>query len=128
MSLHVSGIVRVITDPEMKTFDSGSSVVKFYGGMNEGKDKSGEYIRNGIDVEAWNKTGQVIIDYAPKGSSILVTGIILKEEWSDKDTGAKRSKHTLKASRVELLPRSNSSDASTAASSDSFVGDEEIPF
>jgi len=127
MSLYASGNIRVITDPEMKTFESGSSVVKFYGGLNEGKDKNGEYIRNGIDVEAWNKTGQVIIDYAPKGSMVFVSGTVVKEEWLDKDTGAKRSKHTLKASRIELLPRSEAA-AAPAASSGLFEGSEEIPF
>lgn len=129
MSLFASGVVRIITDPEVRTFETGSQVIKFYGGLNEGKDKEGEYIRNGIDVEVWNKNAQVILDYAPKGTSIFVSGNVIKEEWNDKETGAKRSRHTLKASRVELLPRSEAAPAAAATGgSDLFEGSEEIPF
>lgn len=128
MSLYASGPVRIVTDPEAKFFESGTSVVKFFGGLNEGKDKNGDYIKNGIDVEAWNKTGQVILDYAPKGSVIHVSGNIVREEWTDKDTGAKRSKHILKASRIELLSGSASSGQANAAPSEPSVDHDEIPF
>lgn len=113
MSLYAQGNVRVLTDPDIKYFESGTSVAKFLGGLNEGKDKDGNYINNAIEVEAWNKTAEVIINYAPKGSSIFVSGNIRQEEWEDKDTGAKRRKHVLKAGRIELLPRQG--DAPTGA-------------
>lgn len=127
MSLYCSGPVRVVTDPDAKYFESGTSVVRFYGGLNEGKDKNGEYIKNGIEVEAWNKTGQVIIDYAPKGSIIHVSGYLHREEWDDKDTGAKRSKHILKANRIELLP-SNTGGTASSAPAAAAPDDDEIPF
>lgn len=110
MSLYAQGVVRVLTDPDAKYFESGSSVVKFLGGLNEGKDKDGNYINNAIEVEAWNKTVEVIVNYCPKGSSVFVSGNIRQEEWEDKDTGAKRRKHVLKAGRIELLPRTTDGD------------------
>lgn len=133
MSLYAQGVVRVLTDPDTKFFESGSSVVKFLGGLNEGKDKDGNYINNSIEIEAWNKNGEVIINYAPKGSSLFVSGNIRQEEWDDKDTGAKRRKHVFKAGRVELLPRSGDSQGATAPLAGSPFGaspvtDEEIPF
>lgn len=128
MSLYASGLVRVITDPEARYFESGTSVVKFFGGLSEGKDKDGEYIKNGIDVEAWNKTGQVIMDYAPKGSVIHVSGNVVREEWMDRETGAKRSKHVLKASRVELLSKNSTPSSSTASPFDNSSEDDDIPF
>ena len=118
MSLYASGNVRVLTDPDVKFFDSGLSVVKFLGGLNEGKDKDGNYINNSIEVEAWNKTGEVIVNYAPKGSTIFVSGNIRQEEWDDKDTGAKRRKHVLKAGRIELLPKSGDGTAASASAPD----------
>ena len=115
MSLYAQGVVRVLTDPDARYFDSGKSVVKFLGGLSEGKDKDGNYINNSIEVEVWNQTGEVIINYCPKGSSVFVSGNIRQEEWDDKDTGAKRRKHVLKAGRIELLPKANETDPAAAA-------------
>lgn len=115
MSLYAQGVVRVITDPDAKYFESGFSVVKFLGGLNEGKDKDGNYISNAIEVEAWNKTGEVIINYCPKGSSVFVSGNIRQEEWEDKETGAKRRKHVLKAGRIELLPKAGDGGGAASA-------------
>lgn len=133
MSLYAQGIVRVLTDPDAKYLETGSSVVKFLGGLSEGKDKSGNYINNSIEVEAWNKTGEVVINYCPKGSSLMVTGNIRMEEWEDKDTGAKRRKHVLKAGRIELLPRGGDAPAAAATASPLAAAgagdiDGEIPF
>lgn len=137
MSLYAQGVVRVLTDPDAKFFESGSSVVKFLGGLNEGKDKDGNYINNAIEVEAWNKTGDVIVNYAPKGSNIFVSGNIRREEWEDKDTGMKRRKHVLKAGRIELLPRQGDTPAGAPAAAPAAAGSplggafaesDEIPF
>ena len=133
MSLYAQGNVRVLTDPDVKYFESGSSVVKFLGGLNEGKDKDGNYINNSIEVEVWNKTGDVIINYCPKGSSVFISGNVRQEEWDDKDTGAKRRKHVLKAGRVELLPRAGDGQGGGAtgspmAAAPSKVDSDEIPF
>jgi single-stranded DNA-binding protein len=35
----------------------------------------------------------------------MVTGSIRRQEWQDKETGAKRSKHILSVQRFEFLPR-----------------------
>lgn len=130
MSLYAQGVVRVLTDPDAKYFDSGLSVVKFLGGLNEGKDKDGNYINNSIEVEAWNKTGEVIVNYCPKGSNVFVSGNIRQEEWDDKDTGAKRRKHVLKAGRIELLPKAGDGAAPAAAPAAAAAqpSDEFIPF
>jgi single-strand DNA-binding protein len=130
MSLHLNGPIRIVTDPEAKYFESGKSVVSFYAGTSEGKDKNGEYIRNGIDAEAWDKTGQVILDYAPKGSVVYASGNLVKQEWNDKETGAKRSKHIMRINRIELLPSTNKAAApnSSSAPADPMDDDDEIPF
>jgi len=105
MSLYASGVVRIISDPQLKSFDSGNVVVNFAGGIQEGKDKDGNYINNAIDVEIWGKSAEIVYDKLKKGDSLFVTGNIRRNEWQDKETGDKRSKHALSVVRFEFLPR-----------------------
>ena len=103
MSLQANGLIRIISEPETKVFESGSKVLEFYGGIQEGRDKNGEWINNGIAVEAWNKTGELITEYLQEGDSFVGSGIIRRQEW-EKD-GQKQSKHVFRVNRVELLPK-----------------------
>lgn len=105
MSLYASGVVRIISEPQIKFFESGTSVCNFGGGISEGKDKDGNYINNAIDVEVWGKGGEMIADTLKKGDSIMVTGSVRRQEWQDKDSGSKRTKHVLNVTRFEYLPR-----------------------
>jgi len=105
MSLYATGIVRIITEPQLRTFDSGTMVANFAGGIQEGKDKDGNWINNAIDCEAWGKSAELIVDKLKKGDSILVSGNLRRQEWNDKETGAKRSKHVLSIARFEFMPR-----------------------
>ena len=105
MSLYASGVVRIISEPQLKSFDSGNVVVNFAGGITEGKDKDGNYINNAIDVEIWGKSAEIVYNKLKKGDSLFVTGNIRRNEWQDKETGDKRSKHALSVVRFEFLPR-----------------------
>ena len=106
MSLYASGVVRIISEPQLKSFDSGNVVVNFAGGITEGKDKDGNYINNAIDVEIWGKSAEIVYNKLKKGDSLFVTGHVRRNEWMDKDSGNKRSKHSLSVARFEFLPRS----------------------
>jgi len=109
MSLYATGIIRIISDPALRSFDSGTQVANFACGISEGKNaKTGEWINNVIDVEVWGKSAELIVDRCKKGDSIMVTGNVKRQEWEDKKTGDKRSKHVLAVSRFEFLPRANS--------------------
>jgi len=110
MSLYASGIVRIISEPQIKFFDSGTCVCNFGGGISEGKDKDGNYINNAIDVEVWGKGGEMIADNCKKLDSIMVTGSIRRQDWVDKD-GKKCSKHVLNVQRFEYLPRPKTEEA-----------------
>ena len=107
MSLYASGIIRIISDPTLKSFDSGTQVANFAGGISEGKDKNGNWINNVMDIEVWGKSAEVIVDKLKKGDSLMVTGNLKRQDWEDKKTGDKRSKHVLAVSRFEFLPRAN---------------------
>ena len=110
MSLYASGIVRIITEPALRSFDSGTMVANFAGGIMEGKDKQGNYINNAIDIEIWGKSAEIVVDRCKKGDCIMVSGNIKRQDWADKTTGDKRSKHVLSVSRFEFLPRTAQSD------------------
>ena len=110
MSLYASGIIRIISDPTLKSFDSGTQVANFAGGISEGKDKNGNWINNVMDIEVWGKSAEVIVDKLKKGDSIMVTGNVKRQDWEDKKTGDKRSKHVLAVSRFEFLPRANNTN------------------
>lgn len=105
MSLYASGIVRIISEPTLRSFDSGTMVANFAGGIMEGKDKNGEWINNAIDIEVWGKSAEIITSKLSKGDSIMVTGNIRRQDWNDKETGSKRSKHVLAVQRFEFMPR-----------------------
>jgi single-strand DNA-binding protein len=113
MSLYASGIIRIITDPQLRTFDSGTMVANFAGGIQEGKDKDGNWINNAIDIEVWGKSAELIVDRCKKGDSIFVTGNIRRQEWADRETAAKRSKHVFSVQRFEFLPRGAQSEEVT---------------
>jgi hypothetical protein len=66
MSLYASGIVRIITEPALRSFDSGTMVANFAGGIMEGKDKQGNYINNAIDIEIWGKSAEIVVDRCKK--------------------------------------------------------------
>lgn len=48
-----------------------------------------------IDCEAWGKTAEVINQYFAKGRPILIEGRLKLDQWEDKETKAKRSKHVV---------------------------------
>jgi len=131
MSLYANGIIRIITQPEARYFESGTMVVNFAAGIQEGKDKNGNYINNAIDVEVWGKSGQTIVDRCKVKDSIMVTGNIKRQEWQDKETGAKRSKHVLSVGRFEFLPRAASDESSPRAAAQPAAApsnEGEVPF
>lgn len=109
MSLYATGVVRLLSDPELKTFDSGSMVANFAGGISEGKDRNGNYIQNVIDCELWGSTAQIICDKLRKGDCVQLSGAVRMQEWSDRD-GNKRRKHVFAAQRFEFLPRQQMED------------------
>jgi single-stranded DNA-binding protein len=139
MSFYGAGVIRILTVPERRAFESGAYITTFYGGLSEGKDKDGNYIENAIDVKIWGKQGDIISGERPllgKGDSFVGSGKVVQEKWPDKETGQVRSKHVLEIGRIELLPRAASDQGQTtaqpAAPAPSPFGDgpddDEIPF
>ena len=108
-------------DPELRSTSNGASVCSFSVAVNRVyRDTSGEQKEDVsfIDCSAWGKLGEMISQYAKKGTGVLVSGRLSQRSWEDKD-GNKRS-------RVEIVVEDfnftgargdggNNSSASTAA-------------
>ncbi|MBR2708948.1 single-stranded DNA-binding protein [Candidatus Saccharibacteria bacterium] len=86
-------------DPELRTTPNGSTVCGFSVAVNRVyRDASGEQKEDVsfIDCSAWGKLGEMIAQYAKKGSGVLVSGRLDQRSWEDKTDGKKRS-------RVEIV-------------------------
>lgn len=96
-------IGRFAADPELKTTNSGKSVVSFTLAV----DRPGTYGENKktdfIDFIAWNKTAEFICRNFSKGEPIGVEGSIQTRVWEDKN-GQKRKSVEVVAENVEFLP------------------------
>ena len=89
---------NITRDPELRSTPSGTQVCGFSVAVNRNyRDGSGEQKENVsfFDCSAWGKSGEIIAQYAKKGSGILVSGRLEQRSWEDKE-GQKRS-------RVEIV-------------------------
>ena len=81
-------------DPELKYTQGGTAICSFGVACNRvWKDTQGnkkEKVFFG-ECNAFGRTAEVIKEHFPKGRKILVIGRLDREEWDDKQTGAKRS-------------------------------------
>jgi single-strand DNA-binding protein len=103
---------RLTRDPEVKTFAGGGKVAKFGFAASPYRKKSpqsGQYEDEPmfIDVEVFNRgqgtLANVVEQYCRKGSLILVLGKLHLDQWDDKTTGQKRSKHKIIADSITLV-------------------------
>jgi single-strand DNA-binding protein len=69
---------------------------------NKNVQKNGEWnsIPMFIDVDCFGKTAERAADFLKKGAAVLVEGELALDQWQDKVTGDRRSKHQIKADRV----------------------------
>ncbi len=89
---------NITRDPELRSTPSGAQVCGFSVAVNRTyKDGTGanQESVSFIDCSAWGRAGEIIAQYAKKGSGILVSGRLEQRSWEDKE-GQKRS-------RVEIV-------------------------
>ncbi|MBQ3441263.1 single-stranded DNA-binding protein [Candidatus Saccharibacteria bacterium] len=81
-------------DPELRTTTGGSNVCSFAVAVNrvyKGTDGENKEEVSYIDCVAWGKLGEMIANYAKKGSGVLVSGRLNQRSYEGKD-GVKRSR------------------------------------
>ena len=111
-------------DPELRTTPNGANVCSFSVAVNRTyRDSNGEQKEDVsfIDCSAWGKLGEMINQYAKKGSGVLVSGRLDQRSWEDKNSGQKRS-------RVEIVVEDfNFAGSAPSGSSSSDSTPEDMP-
>jgi len=95
-------------DPEMRTTPNGTNVCSFTVAVNRSyRDGSGNNVEqvSFLDCVAWTKQGEIIGQYAKKGSGVLVSGRLEQRSWEDKNSGQKRSRVEIIVEDFNFLPR-----------------------
>ena len=130
-------------DPELRTTPNGASVCSFSVAVNRTfKDSNGEQKEDVsyIDCSAWGRLGEIINQYAKKGSGVLVSGRLDQRSWEDKNGGGKRSRVEIVVEDFNFIgaPRGDGgSNSSSSASAPADIPDDipeeeidlsEVPF
>ena len=100
-------IGRLTRDPELRHIQSsGTAVCEFGIAVNrewtsQGGEKQSEVMF--MECTAWARRGEVMAEYLEKGSPVFIEGHIKFEEWVDRETNAKRSKHKLVVDNFQFI-------------------------
>ena len=109
MGLSINNVIvggNLTRDPELKFLPDGTAVCNLNVAVNEKyTDKKGEKKETVcfVEVVAWKKTGELAAEYLRKGSPVIVEGKLSQDTWEDKETGKKRSKTKVTASKVHFV-------------------------
>lgn len=104
---------RLTRDPEQRTTTTGKTIASFSIAVDRGgQDDSADF----FNVTAWEKLGELVIQYLGKGRRVLVQGRLRQDSWDDKETGKKQSRIEVVATDVTFLD-GPSGDGAAAASS-----------
>ena len=134
---------RLTRDPEQRTTTSGKTIASFSIAVDRGGESDQADF---FDITAWEKLGELVVQYLAKGRRVLVQGRLRQDSWDDKETGKKRSRVEVTATDVTFLdgpsgdddgaPRAAAAPRSKPASKDVVIDDiedkpidlSEIPF
>lgn len=109
---------RLTADPELKTTQSGVSVISFCVAVQR-QYKSGEDpITDFINVVAWRHTAEFVTKYFHKGNMIGIEGSIQTRKYTDKD-GNNRTAFEVLANNVQFVEgKRNSADVNVTTDSE----------
>lgn len=104
-SYHCIG--NLTRDPELKHIGNGTAVCTI--GIAISKqwyDKKTDQKREAttfVDVVFWGKGGELIAQYMKKGNPLYVSGTLDMDQWEDKTTGQKRTKHYITCDEFKFI-------------------------
>ena len=91
---------RLTRDPEQRTTTSGKTIASFSIAVDRGgQEDQADF----FDVTAWEKLGDLVVQYLSKGRRCLVQGRLRQDSWDDKETGKKRTRIEVVATDVTFL-------------------------
>lgn len=103
---------RLVRDPEQRTTTTGKTIASFSIAVDRGGQEDAADFFN---VTAWEKLGELVMQYLAKGRRVLVQGRLRQDSWDDKETGKKQSRIEVVATDVTFLDGPNSGDSTSAA-------------
>ena len=103
---------RLTRDPEQRTTASGKNVVSFSIAVDrQSQDDQADF----FNITAWDKLGDLVMQYLSKGRRVLIQGRLRQDSWEDKDTGKRQSRIEVTASDVTFLDGPNRDNSGSAA-------------
>lgn len=118
-----SFIGNIVRDPELRPVGQ-SSVANFTIAVGwKSKDKEGV---EWVNVNAWGKLGEIVAQYALKGTKVFVQGSMKTEKYTDKN-GVEKQTTKITADKVEFLSKS-SGQSEQAPQQESQQEEDQIPF
>ena len=103
---HVTLLGNLTRDVDLHKTAAGKSIAKFGIAVNDRyKAGNGEWVDKTmfIDVVIFGGQADVAAEFLQKGSPVLVSGKLELDQWDDKATGQKRSKHVVMADKMQML-------------------------
>jgi single-strand DNA-binding protein len=104
---------RLTRDPEQRTTTTGKTIASFSIAVDRGGQEDAADFFN---VTAWEKLGELVMQYLAKGRRVLVQGRLRQDTWDDKETGKKQSRIEVVATDVTFLDGPNGGDGGGASS------------
>ena len=98
---------RLVRDPEQRTTTTGKTIASFSIAVDRGGQEDQADFFN---VTAWEKLGELVMQYLAKGRRVLVQGRLRQDSWDDKETGKKQSRIEVVATDVTFLDGPNGGD------------------
>jgi single-strand DNA-binding protein len=115
MTLNIVHLVgRTGIDPDVRYFESGSVKCRLTLAVRRPTSKTDE--PDWFELEMWGKTAELAASYVRKGGLIGVQGQLKIETWSDRATGANRSKPVIRVERLDLLGSKRDNEANPSGS------------
>ena len=106
---------RLTKDPELKTTQNNKRYTRFCLAVDGIKDKDGNKTADFVDCIAWNKSAEIIAQYARKGSKLGVSGRL--HTTINEANGEKRKYTEIVVNEFDLLdskPKDQPSQAEAA--------------
>lgn len=121
---------RLTSEPELKTTQSGISVVSFSVAVNRKTKQGEEQKADFFNVTAWRQTADFVSRYFHKGSSICIVGVLQNSAWTDQQ-GAKHYRTDIVADEVMFVDSKSDFTPTPGAIAPNFEDiptDSDLPF
>ena len=105
---HVQLIGHLGRDPEARFTANGKKYATFSVAVNrpyKSADGEKQQATDWFLVNAWDKLGEICLNYLKKGRLVYIDGRLRSERWEDKENGEMRSLTIVVARSMQMLDR-----------------------